>query len=116
MWSIGSQQQELSSMHFTMLLTSVLPEIPEMEHLLRSDEHLGAIDRAASMQRCESACTEMHRVVISRIESSLFSVRSASLFTMLSCRLFRYIYSTLRVSDLCKPINTLNFVNSQQHL
>ena len=26
-------------MHFTMLLTSVHPEIPEMEHLLRSDEH-----------------------------------------------------------------------------
>src|SRR6185503_12297676 len=26
-------------MHFTMLLTSVLPEIPEMEHLLRSDDH-----------------------------------------------------------------------------
>ena len=41
----------------------------------------------------ESACTEMHRVVISRIESSLFSVRSASLFTVLSCRLFRCIYT-----------------------
>jgi len=26
-------------MHFMMLLTSVLLEIPEMEHLLRSDEH-----------------------------------------------------------------------------
>src|SRR6185369_576009 len=26
-------------MHFTMLLTSVLPEIPEMEHLLRSNDH-----------------------------------------------------------------------------
>ena len=25
-------------MHFMMLLTSVLPEIPEMEHLLRSDD------------------------------------------------------------------------------
>src|SRR6185369_5642473 len=48
---------------------------------------------AAAMQCCESACTEMHRVVISRIESSLFSVRSASLFTVLSCRLFRCIYT-----------------------
>ena len=37
------------------------------------------------MQHCESACTEMHRVIISRIESSLFSVKSASLFTVLSC-------------------------------
>ena len=26
-------------MHFTMLLTPVLPEIPEMEHLQRSDHH-----------------------------------------------------------------------------
>src|SRR6185312_3936928 len=26
-------------MHFTMLLMSVPPEIPEMEHLLRSDDH-----------------------------------------------------------------------------
>ena len=26
-------------MHFMMLLTSVLPEIPEMEHLLCSDDH-----------------------------------------------------------------------------
>src|SRR6185312_16328902 len=26
-------------MHFTMLLTSILPEIPEMEHLLRSNDH-----------------------------------------------------------------------------
>jgi len=26
-------------MHFTMLLKRVLPEIPQMEHLLRSDHH-----------------------------------------------------------------------------
>ena len=42
--------------------------------------------------RC-SACTEMHRVLSSRIEYSIFSVRSASLFTVLSCRLFRCIYT-----------------------
>ena len=52
-----------------------------------------AIDRVAAMQCCESTCTEMHRVVISRIESSLFSVRSASLFTVWSCRFFRCIYT-----------------------
>src|SRR6185437_11550165 len=64
--------------------------------------HLGAIDRAAAMQCCESACTEMHRVVISSIESSLFSVRSASLFTVLSCRFFRCIYlHTPGIRPLC---------------
>ena len=58
--------------------------------------------RSTERQRCSavslhalrwSACTEMHRVVSSRIESSIFSVRSASLFTVLSCRLFRCIYT-----------------------
>ena len=65
--------------------------------------------------RC-STCIEIHRVVSSRIESSLFSVRSASHFTVLSCRLFQvHLHSTLRIADLCAPINTPKFVNSQQH-
>ena len=43
-----------------------------------------------------------HRVVISRIESSLFSVRSASLFTVLSYRFFRCItLHTPGIRTLC---------------
>ena len=37
--SLSHNYKKCLRMHFTMLLTSVLPEIPEMEHLLRSDEH-----------------------------------------------------------------------------
>ena len=54
----------------------------------RHDRPSGSDAVSLHALRCY-ACPEMHRVVSSRIESSLFSVGSASLFTVLSYRLFR---------------------------